>query len=379
MCLSVAPPMKVDGVLSANNLNLFVGDFGDLEVVARLLQRVLGNVKLLGYKLHNGEVRFGEVDDVSEVPTNVADVQRPGHYRLTPGYRFRHSFSSPKAFLLPPEHTILTTSPNYGVVEYDSSPECGVVFFGVKPCDRKAVEILDRVIYGKNPVYTKRRDAVRAIVIEECLEPGETCFCSAVNAGPTVSTGFDLAYARLHKDLYIFKYGSPLGERVLSRARLRRAEESHVKEYAEMVGKAVSTMNARVPNIRDVQKALNEEINDRRFWEEVTSKCVGCGNCNYVCPTCFCIEVEDVVEGDRSRRVGIWAGCRTYTYGLVAGGHFRRELYTRYRHFVLHKFLFYPKQVGDVGCVGCGRCSTWCPLGLDLKDVLKHLTEVKTR
>jgi ferredoxin len=365
--------------LCGNNCNLFVGGFKDLGTVVKLLQEDLGGVRLFGYKLHNDRIEFGEMKDFDEIPTTVADIQKPGYFRISStGYRFRHSFSSPKAFLLPPEHSILTVSQGYEIVE-DGDGEMGVVFLGIKPCDRKAMSILDGILYGKSPVYTKRRDSIKAIIVEECLEPGETCFCSAVKAGPTISSGFDIAYARLYKDTLVFKYGSSLGEKILVKAGLQKAQDSHVKAYFEMVANAISMMNSRISRVEELQKALKERIGDKSFWEKVSSNCVGCGNCNYVCPTCFCTEINDIVEEGYSKRIGMWLGCLTYTYGLVAGGHFRQELYTRYRHFVLHKFLFYPKQVGDVGCVGCGRCITWCPLGVDLRDTLNLLVEGGTR
>ena len=354
----------------------FIGGLRELELLMRFLQREFNGAKLYGYKLQNGNVVFGELASVSDLPLGVVDEQKPGYYRLLQGFRFRHCMDSPKRFLLPPEHLLVTISSSYDVIKVEDDVE-PVILFGIKPCDLKAIEILDRIIYGRNPVYTKRRDSVKAVVVEECLEPGETCFCAAVNSGPTASRGFDIAYARLRQDLFIFRYGSPLGEKILSRIGLREASEEHVKKYLELVDKARALMMARIPPIKDIGELLRKRASDKKFWEDESMNCVGCGNCNYVCPTCFCIEIDDRVEGNVSRRVAIWAGCRTYTYGLVAGGHFRRDLYTRYRHFILHKFVFYPIQVGDVGCVGCGRCITWCPMGIDMRDTLKHLTEVR--
>ena len=356
---------------------VFVGDLDDLKVVFKLLRDFFDNVKFYGYKYHNGKVVFGEISGVDEIPLAVSDIQKPGFYRVLPGYRFRHSHCSPKDFLLPPEHRVLTVSQNYEVVEDIESMDSDIVFFGIKSCDRKAIDILDRILYNKHPVYTRRRDSVKIIVVEECLEPGETCFCSAVNAGPTISKGFDIAYARLDQNTVLFKYGSSVGEKMLRSIGLRKAGKDTIKVYLDMVEKAVSITKSRIPDVKSIQGILREVASDRDLWEEVSSRCVGCGNCNYVCPTCFCTEIDDRVGNGFSTRVGIWIGCLTYTYGLVAGGHFRRELFTRYRHFVLHKFLFYPKQVEDIGCVGCGRCITWCPLGIDLRDTLKRVAEVR--
>jgi ferredoxin len=360
------------------NSEFFIGGLKDFEVMIKVLQRLFNDVRFFGYRVSGDRVVFSELSSVDELPLKVSDVQRPSYYRLVPGFRFRHASVSVKNYLIPPEHTLLTVSQDYNILGYGDDLNGNVILLGIKPCDLKAINILDRIIYGKNPIYTKRRDVIKAIIVEECLEPSENCFCSVVNSGPIVESGFDIAYARLTEDIIIFKYGSSLGEKVLSRVGLKKADEVHIKKYLELVDRATSVMNSRVPNIKDIQKVLKERISDKGLWEELSLRCVGCGNCNYVCPTCFCIEIEDRVEGNYSKRVGIWTGCRTYTYGLVAGMHFRRELYTRYRHFILHKFLFYPLRVGDVGCVGCGRCSTWCPTGLDLKESLSRLTEVRS-
>jgi ferredoxin len=358
---------------------VFIGRFDDLKAVFRVLREFFSDTKFYGYKYSNNNVVFDEINIVDEIPFNISDIQRPGFYRVSHGYRFRHSYCSPKDFLLPSEHRLLTVSQSYEFIEDIESIDSSIVFFGIKSCDRKAIDILDRILYGKNPVYTKRRDSVKAIVVEECLEPGETCFCSAVNSGPTISKGFDIAYAKLDQDTILFKYGSLVGEKILRSIGLREADEDIIKIYLGMVEKAVSIMRSRIPDVEDIQKVLVKIVADKDLWDEITSRCVGCGNCNYVCPTCFCTEVVDRVEESFSTRVGVRIGCLTYIYGLVSGGHFRQELYTRYRHFVLHKYLFYLKQVGDIGCVGCGRCITWCPVGIDLRDTLKRLSEVEER
>jgi ferredoxin len=348
----------------------------DLERLVGLLRELGGGSTLLGYRAAQPAPVFGEIRGLEDLPLSVSDVQGPGYYRLVDGYRFRHTYGSPKHYLLPPEHAILVVKPSYEVVEPERESG-GVVFFGIKPCDLWAVEVLDRILLGKHPVYTARRRGVQAIIVEECLEPGETCFCALMGYGPVASGGYDLAYARLDRDRLVFKPSSKLGWELVERLSLREAGDEVVEEYLDMVERAVDTMKRRMPSLERATSAFKRLIGSVEFWEKVSERCVGCANCNYVCPTCFCTEIVDRVESDHATRVATWTGCLSYTYGLVAGGHFRRELYMRYRHFVLHKFLFYPKQIGGlVGCVGCGRCITWCPLGVDLRETLKRAVEV---
>ena len=331
----------------------------------------MSDVEFLGYVLRGDSVILGEVRNLADMPVWVSDHQAPGHYSLKRGFKFRHSFYSPKWFLLPPKYDLLVTTPDYNYSSPLNLPEKRVVLLGVKPCDLVAVTVLDRLLHGKHPVYTARRSSIVGVVVEECLEPGETCFCAVMGSGPLATSGFDLAYARLDENTLIFKPGSQLGHDLVSRLKLREASRELVESYYEVSKRAVNAMKNRLAQLQELLVALGKSIRDEEFWREVSEKCVGCGNCNYVCPTCFCSEIIDTVEESWSLRTGIWISCLSYTYGLVAGGHFRRDLYTRYRHFVLHKFLFYPKQTGGLlGCVGCGRCITWCPVGLDLRETL---------
>jgi ferredoxin len=355
-------------------VKLYVGELRDLEEAITKLREILGDVEFLGYVLRGGIVILGEVKSLSDMPLWASDHQAPGRYELTQGFRFRHSFYSPKWFLLPPEHGLLVTTPNYNYTSSLSPPEKRIVLLGIKPCDLTAVSVLDKILLGKHPVYTLRRRSIVGIIVEECLEPGETCFCSVTGSGPLANSGFDLGYARLDENTFLFKPGSQLGHDLIKRLNLGEAGREHIESYYNMVKRALDTMKTRIPELQELVVALSKSVFNEGFWREISEKCVGCGNCNYVCPTCFCTEIVDIVEESRSLRTGIWSGCLTYTYGLVAGGHFRRDLYTRYRHYVLHKFLFYPKQTGGLlGCVGCGRCITWCPIGVDLRETLNSV------
>jgi len=364
-------------VPESQQTKLYAGELSDLEKVMKYLRQRFNGVTFMGYKLQNSTPVFGEIHSLSDMPIKVSDIQRPGYYELVAGYRFRLSYASPKWYLLPPEHSILRVLPNYEVVNaVNNSPVNKVVMFGIKPCDFNAIAVLDAIVAGKHSIYTKRRSSVVAIIIEECLEPAETCFCSITGTGPTVLKGYDLAYARLDENTVIFKPGSTLGEEIIKAASLREAVQGQVETYYSAVERAINIMTTRLPRIEEIQRALKKSVINEKLWKTLSERCTGCGNCNYVCPTCFCIEIVDRVEESYTIRTALWAACRTYTYGLVAGGHFRRDLYTRYRHFVLHKFLFYSKQTrGLLGCVGCGRCATWCPLGLDLKETLVRVVK----
>ncbi|MEM4513481.1 MAG: 4Fe-4S dicluster domain-containing protein [Ignisphaera sp.] len=353
---------------------VFVGSYGDLKRLIVLIKEFVGIADIVGYKVFGGSVIWGSISDVNDLPLNVSDIQGPGFFRITKGTRFRHSVASPKVFLNPSEQLLLMVFRNYDV-ESVVGEIPRVVLFGIKPCDVKSIEVLDSIL-GNHPLYAKARKAIAGIVVEECLEPGETCFCGATDSGPNAGKGFDISYAKVNENSVIFRYGSNLGKRIIDELGLKEAERDIVEEYVRLVENAKTKTVSKIPKVVDVQKALYNCIEDISIWAMLSKNCVGCGNCNYVCPTCFCLEFEDEIVDERyAKRVAKWIGCLTYTYGQVAGGHFRPQLYMRYRHFVLHKFLFYPKQIGLLGCVGCGRCITWCPLGVDLRKTLSEIVE----
>ena len=341
----------------------------------RDLLRIYGFVRSIGavygYVKSGDGIEFGCIEDASEIPLDLTVVQRPGYYKVSSGFGFTHSFQSPKTFLYPPRMTVAIVREDLSVEIPEDNISEEVVLFGIKPCDLAAIRVLDELFsLNFNPYYFNRRRKIVGIIVEECLYPGETCFCHFLGTGPEAVDGFDLAYARIGKDFVLFKAKSPFGKIVASKLGLEKAGEDDVNTYRKLVEEAKKKTSIGV-SVEDVRKTLSISIVDEDLWKELSKKCLGCANCNMVCPTCFCTEILDEIEDGVSRRVAHWVGCLSHVYGLVAGGHFRGQFYTRFRHFVLHKYLFYPKQTGLLGCVGCGRCIVWCPVGIDVREAIR--------
>jgi len=352
---------------------VYRGDVADLRRLFNALMSDLG-LKVLGFKYFNSSVVYGVLESFDEYPIGVSDVQKPSSFAIVrrgDGGFFRHSSYSPKHYLHPADTVIFAVDAE-NRVKMQVPKEEAVALFGVKPCDLYAIRVLDGVLRDRDPIYTRLRDNVKFIVVEECVEPSDVCFCGSTGSGPDVKGGFDIAFARLG-DVVVFKVGSEAGGKILARLGLREADEETLKLYRETLDRARAKTRV-IDDLSRAVEALRRSIPDKDLWKEVSSKCIGCANCNLVCPTCFCTEFYDEVDGEgnavRGRR---WIGCNSYVYGQVAGMHFRPEQYMRYRHFVLHKYVYYPKQVGLVGCSGCGRCITWCPVGIDIRETIRRV------
>ncbi|MEM1768644.1 MAG: 4Fe-4S dicluster domain-containing protein [Desulfurococcaceae archaeon] len=243
------------------------------------------------------------------------------------------------------------------------------VLFPIKPCDLNAILILDKLL-DRDPYYKERRSRVKYIVVEECTSKFSNCFCGSIETGPMVQSNYDLAYAFI-ENIVVFKPGSVRGYEIINKLDLSRADSELISKYNYIINRIRCETNFFNPIV--LKEFFDKEMGNENIWIKYSSKCIGCGNCNAVCPTCFCTEIQDVIVEKEVYRFRKWIGCLLYLYGLTAGFHYRRELYMRFRHFILHKFLFKPLKIGITGCTGCGRCIAWCPLGVDFLNIYKEV------
>ena len=346
---------------------------GELSELRKLFEEIKARgYKIIGPRLEDGVIRLGELEGFDEIPYGIGDVQKPGYYRVRAnGGRFRSPLDSPKRILYPPELTLFRLTGDWELERPEYEFEA-TALFGIKPCDLAAIRIMDRVQGELGDEYFLKMREKLLIVVENCVEPGENCFCATMGTGPAASIGFDVAYTRLDGSTILFQPGSDLGVDLLGELNLEPATPDQIETLRKALLKASEKARAgfRLENLPDMLE-LNLESETYR---EIAERCLGCANCNMVCPTCFCFDVIDEPELDGSaRRIRVWDGCHSYSYAQVAGGHFRKDLWARYRHWVLHKFVYWLRQFGSFGCVGCGRCITWCPAGIDLREVISKV------
>jgi len=278
---------------------------------------------------------------------------------------------SPKELVFPQWETLYTFKEDH-LNETELKVQ-ETVLFGARPCDARALELLDRVFTWEgidDPYYLSRR--AKTCVALACNTPGEACFCSSVGGSPVGEVGADVLTFDLGDRLHL-RVLTERGEALLKEASgpTEKATEEDKRGVQQAAAEAEKQLHPI--SIPEDLATLRESF-DAEIWEELGLKCLGCGTCAYVCPTCHCFDITDESRKGVGRRVRSWDTCAFSLFTLHGSGHNPRITQAaRYRQRVLHKFLYCPENFGEAFCVGCGRCITNCPAGLDLRAVLERL------
>jgi formate hydrogenlyase subunit 6/NADH:ubiquinone oxidoreductase subunit I len=388
-------------------------------VECQQLGQLFESLKKHGYQVIGPTVRDGAIVNDSlnspeDLPAGWTDEQEPGKYRLAPrrdeapssyvsGGRVYFTISAlarrkdealfgyaagPQSWknYLHPAVRRLWSAKRDGTSfkvepENEESPKYALI--GVRSCDLHAIAAQDKVFMGGayvNPVYQSLRDNI-FIVAVNCGRAGGTCFCASMNTGPKATFGYDVALTEILKDeqhYFLAEIGTIRGAQILAEiphrpaSRVDRENADHtMAETARQMGRAMDTKGI---------KELLTRNHDHPRWDNVAARCLTCANCTMVCPTCFCVTVEDVTDltGERAERWRKWDSCFTMDFSRINGGSVRASAKSRYRQWLTHKLATWIDQFGGSGCVGCGRCITWCPAGIDITEEVRAIRETET-
>ena len=338
----------------------------------------------MGPMVRGGAIVYDELESADDLPRGVTDVQEPGGYRLAgrdDDARFAYA-SSPhswKQFLFPASTRLFRSHRSADGVEFEQPepPRKPLAFVGVRPCDLQAIAVQDRVFLEGQHVdrdYASRRRGAFVVAVE-CGSPAATCFCTSFGTGPAAEGAFDLALTELldggHR--FLARAGSERGADLLAALPGRPADDADLRAAADVVRHAADAMQRSV-DTDDLQELLERSRESSR-WDDVAARCLTCANCTLVCPTCFCSSAEDItsLDGSESERVRRWDTCFSIDHSYIHGGAVRPSSRARYRQWLTHKFGTWIDQFGTSGCVGCGRCIAWCPVGIDVTEELAAL------
>jgi len=354
------------------------------------LQTLIDVLDRRGYAVHgptvrDGAIATGRIRTVADLPVGWGDEQERAHYRVRRRddeavFAFAAAAQSAKPVLFPADELIWRSRhPDGEVPEIDTEwrdPDAApVALLGVRSCDLAAIRMHDRILLQRLAAdvrYAARR-AETFIVAVTCTDPGGTCFCASTGTGPRPGEGYDLALTELYADgphRFVVSAGSPRGDEVLDEVVETSAARPAGGEDLAAVDDAVHVAEGRMGRTLETEglRYLLEAKVESAHWDDVAARCLTCTNCTLVCPTCFCTSVVDVTDltGENSERRRVWDSCFSKEYSYIHGGSVRESARSRYRQWISHKLGSWHDQFGSLGCVGCGRCITWCPAGIDI-------------
>ncbi len=330
---------------------------------------------VIGPTVRDDAIVLDELDSAAALPAGWGVDTGPGYYRLRPRQDaavFAHSAGpgSWKEFLHPPRRQLWSADAAGGF--RPAEPEIRrYAFLGVRGCDLASIGILGRVLgEGAHPdgAFARTRQALFVVAVN-CTEPGGVCFCASMGTGPDAGPGYDLALTERIDDSghwFLAEAGTAEGARILAGVPHRSSSTAERDAARAEVSAAAQRMGREMPAV-NLPTLIRASV-ESPHWEDVASRCLACANCTMVCPTCFCTTTEDVSDltGSHAERWQHWASCFEVDFSFVHGGSVRPAGASRYRQWFSHKLGTWHEQFGSSGCVGCGRCIAWCPVGIDI-------------
>lgn len=362
------------------------GTIVELDGLSAIVERLRAEGRVvIAPTVRDGAIVPAAIEAADELPVGWGDEQDGGTYRLRrrdDEKRFGYAVGpqSLRRHLTPVRELVWRATRADGTFHIETSDveEPGLAFLGVRPCELAALAVQDRVQLDRDhpdAAYAQRRaDAI--VIAVDCGDPAATCFCTSMGTGPRSGPGADLVLTEIVHDgphRFLAVAATDRGRTLLAAVPHRSADALDVAAAAEVTASAEANMTRRMQP--DDLPGLLERTLDAPRWDDVASRCLACANCTLVCPTCFCTDIEDVTDltGDHAERWRRWDSCFDLDFSYLHGGAVRSTTRSRYRQWLTHKLGTWWDQFGMSGCVGCGRCIAWCPVGIDLTEEIAAL------
>ena len=340
--------------------------------------------EVIGPTIEDDTIVLGCLDSAADLPIGWTDRQEKGTYSLERRndrayFGYTVGPRTFKRWLFPPRQTILTIEHAETGLSFHPEPPATdrFAFVGVRACELAAIAIQDRVFAEDafaDPHYVERRKNSFSVGVN-CAVAGATCFCTSMGTGPECTTGYDIVVTEIvsgERHEFVVESGSEEGEEIVEALEGRPTTPADRKEVRSIVAETSEHMGRTMP--ADKTYDLLTEHLEHPIWDAIAERCLNCTNCTLVCPTCFCSTMEDLTDLDgtavRRRR---WDSCFNREFTFLHGHAVRFTTKSRYRQWMTHKLAYWYDQFGSSGCVGCGRCITWCPAGIDITEEIAQL------
>ncbi len=336
--------------------------------------------QVIGPQVRDGTIVFDTLNNIEQLPQGVHDQQTPGSYRLetsdSPRYfAWANGPQAIKPLVFTPRETLWSSERGKdGSLSFsENTPEVKpTAIIGARPCDIAALYIQDKHFLQQekvDPYYKTRREQLLLIVVN-CTHPADSCFCASTGDGPEAHYGFDIALTELD-DGFLISAHNQRGNELIAQLPTQAATEAQQQAAQHALKQTAEKQTRQLPT---------GNLNDKLFknlkhpqWADIGERCLSCGNCTAVCPTCFCHSEGELAafDGQSSEHTREWGSCFSPGHSYIHGITIRADASNKYRQWMTHKLGSWHAQYGRSGCVGCGRCITWCPPGIDItKEVV---------
>jgi len=344
----------------------------------------------IGPTIQDNTILYDVLNSVTDMPVGYTDVQTGGSYKLINRndkalFGYNVSPHSWKKFSFPPKKRLWQAKRNGNSFQVFTEEEKHekYAFIGVRSCEISAIDIQDTVFIRCtyiNDTYKHTREN-NFIIAVNCGQAGGTCFCTSMETGPKATAGFDIALTEIlngHIHYFIAEIGTEQAKDIIADLPYKEAEKEDM-ETADRILKNTSQQMEKYLNTTNIKELFYRNY-ENPHWDEVAKRCLSCANCTMVCPTCFCSTVEDVTDltGENTERWQKWDSCFTMDFSYIHGGSIRSSIKSRYRQWITHKLATWIDQFGVSGCVGCGRCITWCPVAIDITEEARAIRDSET-